>query len=173
MNSAVGHKGFTAAPLQERFEAKAPIGHDDECWPWLGAKRRGYGLIWADGRKRPAHQVAWELANGEPFPTGMHACHTCDNPSCVNPAHIFPGTRSDNLRDAVRKGRMWQQRDKADRVDALIETEGLWAGNFCECGCGEELPIMAEHGGRRRFVHGHNLASSSAAAPSVKGDRDA
>lgn len=52
-----------------------------------------------------ASQVAWCLANGSDWPEGMHAMHSCDNPSCVNPAHIRPGTHAENMRDMFAKGR--------------------------------------------------------------------
>jgi len=56
------------------------------------------------GRKR-AHVFAWETING-PMPEGMLGCHTCDNPPCCNPAHVFPGTQQDNVDDMVSKDRM-------------------------------------------------------------------
>lgn len=106
MNNVVsGKKGFVNVPLEQRFWAKVQKLSDDQCWPWLGSNRRGYGQIWSDGSNRPAPQVSWEIANGAPFPTGKMACHTCDNPPCVNPAHIWPGTMSDNILDCVAKGR--------------------------------------------------------------------
>jgi hypothetical protein len=95
---------FAPESLSERFWAK--VDRTDECWIWLGSKRRDYGLTFDQGRHRPATQVAWELTYSEPFPTGMDACHTCDNPPCVRPDHIFPGTAKDNIQDAKRKGRL-------------------------------------------------------------------
>ena len=98
---------FLSVPLAQRFWAKADMHGEDECWPWKGARSgAGYGIIWVEGRNRQASQIAWELANGIPFPDGLIACHTCDNPPCVNPAHIFPGTTADNRHDAVTKGRV-------------------------------------------------------------------
>jgi len=78
-----------------------------ECWIWQGYIRPdGYGIA-SRGRVRGnalAHRHAWELTNG-PVPADLGVCHTCDNPPCVRPAHLFLGTQADNLRDMVLKGR--------------------------------------------------------------------
>lgn len=96
----------TRPSLEQRFWSNVDKRGPDECWPWTAhVNRKGYGRITADGRSRPAPQVAWSLANRCTFPVGLLACHSCDNPSCVNPAHIWPGTPSQNMLDAVRKGR--------------------------------------------------------------------
>jgi hypothetical protein len=91
---------------EARFWAKTDVRGPDECWPWMGAQAStGYGRYSVGRKPRPAHQVAWELRNGKPFPAGKVGCHECDNPKCVNPAHIWPGTQGDNIRDCVAKGR--------------------------------------------------------------------
>lgn len=80
-------------------------GGPEACWPWTGYRcRRGYGQVSMGGRVRKAHRVALEVS-GVAVPTNAEACHRCDNPSCCNPAHLFVGTRSDNMRDMVAKGR--------------------------------------------------------------------
>jgi hypothetical protein len=94
----------------ERFWAK--VKRTTGCWVWQGAVagippnhlygyiqrgRRGEGLI-------RAPRASWELAHGD-IPEGMVVCHHCDNPLCVRPDHLFLGTRSDNNRDAIAKGR--------------------------------------------------------------------
>ena len=98
---------FATIPLELRFWEKVTKGTPDECWLWTGGTCSGVGLgtIKIKGHMRHAPQVSWELTHNQSFPAGMMACHTCDNPRCVNPAHIFPGTNSDNVQDSIRKGR--------------------------------------------------------------------
>ena len=82
----------------------------DDCILYIGGKDKdGYGLITKRLTKNAtktfrAHRVAWEEVNG-PIPQGMLVCHKCDNPSCVNPNHLFIGTHKDNHQDKVNKGR--------------------------------------------------------------------
>lgn len=88
----------------DRFWAK--VQKTDGCWLFTGAKGGGgYGVFWLDGRQIPAHRFAWTEVNGE-LPPGFILCHHCDNPPCIRPDHIFPGTYADNMRDAAEKGRM-------------------------------------------------------------------
>lgn len=77
-----------------------------ECWPWTGSKNpKGYGLLGPQYKPyRRAHRYVWFLANGE-IPKGLLVLHTCDNPSCVNPDHLWLGTAQDNTTDMMQKGR--------------------------------------------------------------------
>lgn len=90
----------------EGFWAKVDQSDTNGCWPWTaGVSSNGRGMVWVDGKMKLAYRVAFELVNGE-IPEGLLACHSCDNPICVRPSHIFLGTHADNLRDASRKGRL-------------------------------------------------------------------
>jgi hypothetical protein len=77
---------------------------DNGCIEWGMSTTKGRGKISIDGRKAYVHRAMWEQVNGS-IPDGMIACHSCDNPLCVSPAHIFIGTHLDNMRDMVKKGR--------------------------------------------------------------------
>ena len=96
-------------PLAERFWAYVHRGEPDACWLWSSTTSgNGYGQIRiADGGPRRyllAHRVSWEMHHG-PIPDGLLVCHHCDVRACCNPAHLFLGTQSDNIRDMVAKGR--------------------------------------------------------------------
>lgn len=94
--------------LQERFSAKFKRGEANECWEWNGAISKGYGSIGEGGQHGKilkAHVVAWELHHNQIVPDKMCVRHTCDNPSCVNPAHLVIGTHQQNMRDMTERGR--------------------------------------------------------------------
>ncbi len=94
----------------DRFWSKVDVRGLEECWPWQASViARGYGTFNFNGRVTTAQRVAWELTYG-PIKEGMFICHHCDNPGCCNPAHLFEGTPSDNVQDAIAKGRIAQAR---------------------------------------------------------------
>jgi len=94
----------TTDKTTEKFIAKVDKRGHDECWTWLGAKGlKGYGRFWNGKRLVLAHRQSWEIFFG-PIPEGYMVLHKCNNPSCVNPYHLYTGNNCDNMLDASRAG---------------------------------------------------------------------
>lgn len=90
---------------KQRFLSKVDMRGRDECWEWTDYKNRdGYGNFWYDGTIINSHRFMYLVCVGE-IPHGMCVCHSCDNPACANPSHLFLGTRRDNMLDMSKKGR--------------------------------------------------------------------
>lgn len=88
-----------------RFNKFVSRPADSNCWLWTGAKMsRGYGTFSIGVKTYRAHRIAYEIAKG-PIPEGKFVCHTCDVRDCVNPAHLWIGTVTDNAQDMMRKNR--------------------------------------------------------------------
>lgn len=95
-------------PLAERFWPKVDkAAGSDGCWIWKSTiARNGYGRCWDGyGSQAPAHRLSYEMAYGA-VPEGLWVLHRCDVKACVNPAHLYAGTVTDNVRDAVDRGRL-------------------------------------------------------------------
>lgn len=107
----------------ERFWAKVAIADPRTCWLWTGARKPPYGY----GQfvlKRDVYVTASRFALATKvgaLPSRIQACHSCDNPPCCNPAHLFPGTQSENNRDCISKGRGNRSRGEAHRDAKLTE----------------------------------------------------
>lgn len=98
---------LTIEKAAQRFWEWVNVGSPDECWIWNRRHKigGGYGAFKSCGKVILAHRFSYFITYGE-FPVKPYeVCHTCDNPPCCNPGHLFKGTRTENVLDCVRKGR--------------------------------------------------------------------
>ena len=94
----------------KHFAEKVDKRGTEECWEWKGEKSpQGYGITMAGGRLETAPRLTWQFFFGD-IPKGQSVLHRCDNPSCVNPYHLFLGTQQDNIQDSYKKGRGTHQK---------------------------------------------------------------
>lgn len=107
----------------------AAVEKHDGCWRWTGViTHNGYGRLFIRRTKGkapyiPAHRFCWELHYGS-VPVGQQVCHRCDNPGCVNPAHLFLGSHKDNMADRNTKAR--QAKGEGHGLAKLDELKVQW-----------------------------------------------
>lgn len=112
------------------------------CWIWTaGLDGKGYGQIQFEGRVHRAHRISYILHKGA-IPNGLFLCHHCDQPLCVNPEHLFPGTHQDNMRDRDRKGRCNPKRGEANYNARLSLEQALEIRQST----GTQLMVAKEYG---------------------------
>ena len=93
-------------PLVDRLQKKLKV-MSNGCWEWQGTRNKcGHGRIWhlPSASKIYTHRAMWEIVFNL-IPDGLCVLHSCDNPPCCNPAHLFLGTKADNMADMIAKGR--------------------------------------------------------------------
>ena len=117
-----------------RFWERVDVQGPDECWPWTGGFfNHGYGQFIFYYKHRLAHRVALFGLNEHEFEED--ALHSCDNPPCCNPKHLFPGNDKDNMLDAVVKGRIGGEAHPGSKLteDEVREIRRLYAqGNIMQ-----------------------------------------
>ena len=130
--------------LSERFNQLVYVAPNG-CWLWMGGHgKRGYPHFPLNGKTVYAHRLSWEIHKGT-IPDGLDVCHNCpdgDNPSCVNPDHLFLGTHADNMRDMCSKGRSrcWGEKARTAKLTEhqIVNIRSRWkAGGITQ----QELAI--------------------------------
>lgn len=104
----IGGRRDNGAPIDTQYFVDRSIPDPiTGCWNWTKSisKVNGYASVRRDGKTIGAHRASFEAATGKTLPSNIDACHECDNRRCVNPAHIFEGTRKVNMQDCSSKGR--------------------------------------------------------------------
>lgn len=82
------------------FNKKIETKKEEDCWLWKGTINNGYGIFYCNGLRIRAHIISYIIFKNE-VPKGKEVCHKCDNPSCVNPNHLYLGTHQDNMKDTI------------------------------------------------------------------------
>ena len=133
----------------DRFWSKVDVRSSGECWAWVAGKRVGqYGVFAVKRKSWLSHRLSYLIEHGE-LPENLDVCHACDNPSCVNPSHLWLGTHHENMADKVHKGRCNARKGSAHpaaRIDeALVRTaRALWAeGNITQREIARRLSVSA------------------------------
>lgn len=158
----------------DRFESKLSPEPNTGCWLWLGAHGPtrgglGYGAFRFEGGTESAHRAAFALYVG-PIPDGLQVLHRCDNKACVNPAHLYAGTRTDNARDMVERG----QAARGDRNGSRKHPDRLARG----AAHSQTMRAAAARGDRNgartrpdRVARGERVASAKLTAAEVSAIR--
>ena len=130
------HNGSTrdeqSLQIEARFWANVVVPRVDaqpgkDCWVWKGCRNaKGYGSfrLRAGQNPFPAHRASFSLFCGE-IPEGVHVLHSCDNPPCVRPSHLFLGTNADNIRDREEKGRGVRLSGDANAATKISDSDAV------------------------------------------------
>lgn len=129
-------------PIKDRLMSGHAVDPETGCWEWKGRlSPKGYGRINVKGSIKMAHRVSYETFVGSIDKSRPCVCHQCDNPACINPEHLFLGTKADNNIDMHQKGRNNQPKGEASKAARLTDLDVLEAR--CRYAAGERVGVIA------------------------------
>lgn len=116
---------YTTEQCRVKFWEKTNATNLFSCWEWQGKKNKdGYGVVVRNGKYLPAHRYAFGIVYGK-IPDGLSVLHKCDNPPCVNPAHLYAGTQKQNIHDMLSRGRRPSRKGIKHPLAKLTECDVL------------------------------------------------
>ncbi len=141
----MGRKSNTKEDIWKKIDKKSR----DECWEWRGSKDgKGYGEIQINGKLHRSHRIVYELTYGS-IPNDLCVLHSCDNPLCCNPKHLWLGTINDNNQDMYKKGRYaigeMQGSSKLTVKDVLEIRKKYFEGNHTQERLGKEYNVSHQN----------------------------
>lgn len=136
------YKKYARAFCKDECRFLAYVDKTEGCWIWKGAtQNKGYGKLSFRGKKTAvASRVSYELFKG-PLEGKLLVCHTCDNPSCVNPEHLFLGSNMENMLDMVEKGRQYSKLTP----EQVLKIRKMWNNGSTQAKIMEEFKIGCGH----------------------------
>lgn len=157
-----------------KFWKKVQRGAPNECWPWIGAKDPGgYGRFLFRGKVVKAHRLALAtivdvdvIVAGRLGSTGVVVLHTCDNPDCVNPAHLRAGAQVDNVRDAASKKRMRGPVGQTHPMTSITDDQVAEIRRLYATGCWSQVSLAKAFGCKRSAV-GNYITGKSRVTTSI------
>ena len=148
---------YTSKQVNRFWSKVDQSGGVDSCWNWTASLRNTYGQFSINGKPNYAHRLAYELTHGA-IPSTLDILHSCDNRKCCNPAHLFPGTNLDNMRDKVKKGRQAKGESSGTAKITAAQVQSIRAryatGGISQEKLGNEYGLHQTHIGR--IVRGKN-----------------
>ena len=129
----------------ERFWSR--VRKTDTCWLWTGVlDNHGYGRMKINDKSTGAHRYSYMIHKGK-IGDGLFVCHTCDNPACVNPSHLYAGTAADNANDRGVRGRT----ARGDKSPTRLNMESVVRGSQHHWAKGKEECRVGEKNGREKL----------------------
>lgn len=144
---------MTIKNIQASFWSRVNVGASAECWEWKRGKTRGYGHLRYKGEDWRAHRLAWTLVF-DSIPNEMNVLHSCDNPACCNPNHLFLGTQRDNMIDRGKKGRTGITTVSTDTIKTI---KRMWNNGITQSEISRRTGVSRPHvcniiNGKRRVI---------------------